>query len=144
MRRYQFYSTIDFKDIFQVSGNVYYQPISKIAETIDSFAILPLSVFISGADGWCLVTIQSTIATRHKANGTVLRRLYHHIKGKLGMDIPHFHIFVTSLSGDGGIRTYQKYTQDNGNYYVHEPDIPQYAMLFRDEFQQLMDQFSHQ
>jgi len=117
----------------------YFRPSSPDFPTIDSFAILPLSTFVPGAKGLCLVTFQSTTSSRHVTNGAVLNSLFAHVKKKLG-DVRRFHVFLT---GANGIRTRQRIDMERseGGPYAtgHEPNVEQWVMTLGDEFNELFD-----
>jgi len=72
----------DFADIKleDLVSNTHFRPTSPNFTTIDSFAILPLSIFMPGAKGVCLVSLQSTVWSSHVTEGNILERLYKRVQ----------------------------------------------------------------
>jgi len=136
------FSAEDFSDVpfEKLVENAYFRPASPDFPTIDSFAILPLSTFIPGAEGLCLVSFQSTTSERHGTNGAVLNRLFARVKRSQVGDARRYHVFLT---GPNGIRTRQKIDMDRaeGGPYTpgNEPRIEQWAITLGDEFDELFD-----
>ena len=131
----------DFSDIKleDLVSNAYFRPTITNFPTIDSFAILPLSIFVPGAPGLCLVTFQSTVSKSHKTEGYVLVRLFNRVSQQLGK-IRQFHVFLT---GPNGIRTKQKVDMEKaeGGPYApgHEPNIEQWAMTLGESIDKLFN-----
>jgi hypothetical protein len=130
----------DFTDIplEDFAVNVYFRPAHEHFPTIDSFAILPLSTFIPGSEGYCLVSFQSTRSKSHVMEGAVLERLSKRAEQALKTKIKRYHVFLT---GANGIRTKQKVNMEKskGGAYApgHEPDVEQWAMTLGNEFDEL-------
>ena len=132
-----FFKETDFSDVKHLPDNFFYmQPHSKTFPTLDSFAILPLSLFIKNAEGRCLVSFQSTVSKTHGMNGTLLNRLRNRMKELYGKQFDFYHVFVT---GPNGIKTEQTPTQDNGKPFKNY-GVPQYAMLLGSSYDDLFDE----
>lgn len=62
-------------DLTKLNPGDYVRPKSKIFPTLDSFAVLPLSVFQPRKLGFCLAAFQCTVAKTHKMDGSILTRV---------------------------------------------------------------------
>lgn len=140
----QLFESTTFDDVIltNVVENAYFRPRSQTFPTIDSFAILPLSMFEpgeTGEKGLCLVTFQSPVSKTQKTQGVYLERLFDRIKAGPALSrTRRFHVFWTSTEG---FNTMQKVDIEDvaGGAYEEGfgPKVEQWALTIGPELDEL-------
>ena len=133
------FSREDFLDIEDLELQMYYRPSIPNFPTLDSFAVLPASLFFNPAtEGNVLVIFQVTKSPEHKLNGAVVKRLQNRVKA-LGIDFART-LFMW-VSSERGIIKEQKVTNDEGKPYVRDaPEMEQWLLAFKKDYDDLFKQ----
>ena len=144
----KYFRSVNFEDITLPEGefeSCYFQPPIKIFPTIDSFAILPESIFKPGSKKLCIASNQATVSKTHVMNGTILNRLRKRVLELFGNRAQElfgenpilYHLWI---SGPNGIQTAQTPKQDNEKPFTGDQRIEQYVVLLGNAFDSFFNQ----
>ena len=144
----KYFRSVNFEDITLPEGefeSCYFQPPIKTFPTIDSFAILPESIFKPGSKRLCIASNQATVSKTHVMNGTILNRLRKRVLELFGNRAQElfgenpilYHLWI---SGPNGIQTAQTPKQDNEKPFTGDQRIEQYVVLLGNAFDSFFNQ----
>ena len=135
------FSADDLGDLAALSREQYAWPTTKIFPTLDSFAVVPLSLFYAGKQGDCLAVFQVTVSDSHDVRSGPLTRVVRKVKQLLNVPkIPVVLVFVTDADGVATAQTIwsgepkAKKEEYRGNELG---DVDQFGLYLRADFEEL-------
>lgn len=127
-------------DLASLAKMDYARPTFFNFPSIDSFAVVPESIFVPGRHKECLVLFQVTVADHHVIRGPDLEHVQERATLLLGKKVPVYLVFVTT---NDGVRAKQTIKTGKDEDYIKVPDfikkLSQYALLLGSEFDAAAD-----
>ena len=126
-------------DLTSMDDLTYAHPTFDNFPSVDSFAVMPASVFDPQAKGMCLAMFQITVAAKHREKGPDLEAVHDRVCNLKGIDpkkgLPVYLVFVTT---DAGVRVAQHILKADGKQYekptAFVKRVKQFALMLGDKF----------
>ncbi len=137
------FSRMDMNDLDAFAEGDYGEPTILNFPSVDSFAVMPQSVFKPGARHAALVMFQATVSEEHIVRGPDLKRVFERVVSLTDRaSLPTLLVFVTTPQGVDGPQTIKNgdgVAYSRADAFVDQVAREQYALCLGGRFEQIAE-----